>query len=778
MGHLISKPQCMEVIMAKKARPAKKGNKKAAATIAPPHSPREMKKMMAKAMADLLGDATSPEREEAEQLVEKACEARSASQAERFARQALKLDPGQLEAYEILADLAPTPEAAIVQLEIGLREGEAFLGKQMFEENAGHFWGIHETRPYMQLRHTLASLLWQTGRRDEAIGHVQEMLRLNPNDNQGVREILAGWYLEERRFDEAEELLGRYQEGSAAWRYCRALLTFCQEGPTPRAAGELRQAQRANEFLPRFLTGMDVFSLEQPDFYSPGDEQEGMIFARHYLPAWRSTPGALAWLRKALNLDESRDVRKPAAELFDKALQDLPQCADETWEIEIQQLDEEMDLEGEVCRPFVFVAVVRDAGDPILFRCFADPLGSEEVFEWIEEAMLAPISGERRRPGKLLFSSSPLAKAIYKKLKRHKVRCEYEPNLSTANDVLRTRRDFIRQIAKGSPDAIGDLDVADLRDLPQDVDEVWQLEAGHLPVWVGSPDDGASPVVQLIVETRQHLVPAVDVPDAASGPAQPHRFLLRAISFPMDGEARRPGVVQVRSLAMGGAIRETLEALDIRLEVTSDLDAWDEAFDSLSQRISGGAQQRPAVVETAGATPEQIAAVFAAAAEFYRAAPWRLIIGDSILRIEAPSLASTPWFGCVMGQMGETFGIALYESEQYLRDMLRNQNPDARENMRGCSSLVVMFGERHEAAPQDAAAIKDRKLPLAAPEAYPTLMRVKPGMAIGQALLWEVKLMEAVLRAVPAYLRQRNRERQTLTVTACGTSSEVTVEYV
>lgn len=734
--------------------------------------------MMAKAMADLLGDATSPEREEAEHLVEKACESRSATQAERFARQALKLDPGQLEAYEILAELAPTPEAAIMQLEIGLREGEAFLGKQMFEENAGHFWGIHETRPYMQLRHALAGRMWQTGRRDEAIAHFQEMLRLNPNDNQGVRDMLAGWYLEERRFDAAEELLGRYQESSAAWRYSWALLRFCQEGATERAGQELRQAQQANEFLPRFLTGMEVFSLEQPDYYSPGDEQEGMIFARYYLPAWRSTPGALAWLRKTLNLVESLDSRKPAAEMFDKALQDLPQCADEIWEIEIQQLDEEMNVEGEVCRPFVFVAVEKESGNPILIRCFADPLGSEEVFEWIEEAMLAPISGERRRPGKLLFSSSPLAKAIYKKLKRHKVRCEYEPNLSIANDVLRTRRDFIRQIAKRSPDEIGDLDVADLRDLPQDVDEVWQLDADHLPVWVGSPDDGSSPLIQLIVETRQHLVPAVDIPETASSPVRPDRFLLKAISFPMDGEARRPGVVQVRSLAMGGAIRETLEALDIRLEVTSDLDAWDEAFSSLSERISGGGQQRPALVETAGATPEQVAGVFAAAAEFYRAAPWRLVIGDSILRIKAPSLASMPWFGCVMGQMGETFGIAVYENEKYLRDMLANQNPDPRENMRGCSSLVVMFGERHESAPQDAAAIKDRKLPLAAPEAYPTLMRVKPGIAIGQALLWEVKLMEAVLRAIPAYLKQRTRQRQKLTVTAFGTSSEVTVEYV
>jgi hypothetical protein len=282
----------------------------------------------------------------------------------------------------------------------------------------------------------------------------------------------------------------------------------------------------------------------------------------------------------------------------------------------------------------------------------------------------------------------------------------------------------------------------------------------------------------LIVDAGENLVPGVDIQSDPQESPRPDQSLLKAISFPMVGEPRRPGVVQVRTEEAARALRETLEELDIRLEETGDLDSWDEAFASLAQSIGGGGQQRPALAELSGATAEQIAGVFAAAADFYRAAPWRLVIGDSVIRIDAPVLSTVPWFACVMGQMGETFGVALYEDEQYVRELLREQNPDPSQSMRGCSSLVLMYGEKHEAAPQDATVIHERRLPLAAPEAYPSLMRVKPGIAIQKPLVWEVKLMEAVLRAIPAYLKMRKRDGQTVQVPAFGQTVAVTLQFV
>ncbi len=73
------------------------------------------------------------------------------------------------------------------------------LGPEFFEENVGHFWGIVETRPYMRARLGLAFTLWGTGERDAAIEQAQDMLRLNPGDNQGVRYPLMLWLLETER---------------------------------------------------------------------------------------------------------------------------------------------------------------------------------------------------------------------------------------------------------------------------------------------------------------------------------------------------------------------------------------------------------------------------------------------------------------------------------------------------------------------------------------------------------------------------------------------------
>ena len=80
----------------------------------------------------------------------------------------------------------------------GLEAGKKAIGEKEFNELKGHFWMAHETRPYMRAKAGLASCLFFMRRYDEAIKHYQEMLELNPNDNQGVRYQLAVWLVEQK----------------------------------------------------------------------------------------------------------------------------------------------------------------------------------------------------------------------------------------------------------------------------------------------------------------------------------------------------------------------------------------------------------------------------------------------------------------------------------------------------------------------------------------------------------------------------------------------------
>jgi tetratricopeptide (TPR) repeat protein len=87
-------------------------------------------------------------------------------------------------------ETASSSDEALRLYRQGVEAGEKALGKAAFRDDVGSFWGILETRPYMRARQGLAEALWTTGLRDETAEHYQDMLRLNPNDNQGIRYLL------------------------------------------------------------------------------------------------------------------------------------------------------------------------------------------------------------------------------------------------------------------------------------------------------------------------------------------------------------------------------------------------------------------------------------------------------------------------------------------------------------------------------------------------------------------------------------------------------------
>ena len=219
----------------------------------------------------------------------------------RLARQALTISEDCADAYVLLAEeVARSPEEAKRLYEQGVGAGERALPPQMFEEEVGNFWSMIETRPYMRARLGLAQCLWLLEERALAIEHLQDMLRLNPNDNQGVRWLLANYLLEEGRDGELGELLARYpDEASAIWLYTRALWLFRHEGATKKANTALRKAMRSNPFVPSYLLGLRELPGELPAYMGVGDESEAIAYVVEAILAWDGTEGALEWLLDA-----------------------------------------------------------------------------------------------------------------------------------------------------------------------------------------------------------------------------------------------------------------------------------------------------------------------------------------------------------------------------------------------------------------------------------------------------------------------------------------------
>jgi tetratricopeptide (TPR) repeat protein len=235
--------------------------------------------------------------ERAQDIMYDAWDAKGTDRVE-LARKALSISNDCADAYVLLAEEAAADLAdAIRLLEDGVSAGEWALGERIFAEEVGYFWGILETRPYMRARFDLAHLLHLKGERVPAIAHMQDLLRLNPGDNQGVRDELATCLLEEGDLEALKKLLEAYPDDcSAVWYYSRALLEYRLGGRTPEADACLVRAFEQNRFVPPYLLGKKAFPVRAPEYMSIGDETEAVVYALDNDRVWEETPGALMWM--------------------------------------------------------------------------------------------------------------------------------------------------------------------------------------------------------------------------------------------------------------------------------------------------------------------------------------------------------------------------------------------------------------------------------------------------------------------------------------------------
>jgi tetratricopeptide (TPR) repeat protein len=238
--------------------------------------------------------------EQAQEIMWDAWDETNRKRRVELARKALALSENCADAFVLLAEeTASSPAEALDLYEKGVRAGERALGDEPFNEDVGSFWGILETRPYMRARAGLANSLRETGRISEAIEHYQELLRLNPNDNQGNRDMLAVCFLNARRDTEAQELLNRYPEGiTALWMYTAALVAFRLSGASADAAQKLRDAAKRNPYVPAYLLGRKRLPRQLPPTYTLGGPDEAAIYAELHMDSWAKTAGALEWLNR------------------------------------------------------------------------------------------------------------------------------------------------------------------------------------------------------------------------------------------------------------------------------------------------------------------------------------------------------------------------------------------------------------------------------------------------------------------------------------------------
>ena len=249
-------------------------------------------------LATITGGSDDDALSKAQEVMYDAWERTTSRSRIALARKALTISPLCADAYNLLADEAATPEETRDLYIRGVEAGQLALGPEGFEEFDGHFWGFLETRPYMRARHGLAMTLLQLGEEDAALEHFRAMLKLNPNDNQGIRYLLLAGLLRRGDLADAKALLMSYaDEWSANWLYTRALIAFREgTGNKPAALKLLKDARSSNEHVPAILVGNKPPVLNETGYVTMGGPDEATYYVLEFGKAWKDTPGAVAWL--------------------------------------------------------------------------------------------------------------------------------------------------------------------------------------------------------------------------------------------------------------------------------------------------------------------------------------------------------------------------------------------------------------------------------------------------------------------------------------------------
>ncbi len=211
-------------------------------------------------------------------------------------------EPNELDELDELLELvlADTELKALEPMQMLLEIMESgLITKQFIKDNTGYFWGLHETRPYMMLRAHRAKIHALHGYTQKAQSELEELLKLNPNDNQANRFLLMNCLIINKQWEKLEALLADFDFQELHTTASRALSAFVKHGDSKPANDYKKMLQQQNKHFTKILTGQEKLKEQQPPYFSPGSKEEvGVYLDSLGKQAWISVPASLFWLRK------------------------------------------------------------------------------------------------------------------------------------------------------------------------------------------------------------------------------------------------------------------------------------------------------------------------------------------------------------------------------------------------------------------------------------------------------------------------------------------------
>lgn len=261
--------------------------------------PNPFKELIAKLSAEL---------DRAQEYADMAWEEDSKSKRIKLAKQALAMSEYCVDAYLLLAeDSARDADEKLKLLLQAVQAGRNVIGERDFASLVGDFWLVAKTRPYMRAILKLAEFYAEQDDHTHAIEVYEDMLMLNKSDNLGVRYPLSSCLLTVGRDNDVRQLLTDFKSDKTAfWLYTKAFVSYRQKPDSKTANADLAKALFANELVPNYLLERKRFPVFCSTDFVIGSDEEAVLYADLNLDSWRSTEGAIEWLRNAVDSGQTK----------------------------------------------------------------------------------------------------------------------------------------------------------------------------------------------------------------------------------------------------------------------------------------------------------------------------------------------------------------------------------------------------------------------------------------------------------------------------------------
>jgi hypothetical protein len=222
------------------------------------------------------------------------------------------------------------------------------------------------------------------------------------------------------------------------------------------------------------------------------------------------------------------------------------------------------------------------------------------------------------------------------------------------------------------------------------------------------------PSVFLCVDIGSGFVLCADVVD----PAEAHATAgARCAGLVRGAVNRAPTTVRVPTPELAAALRDVGLGFEVVVAATPEIDRVFESFLEHTARTGSG----PESYLGPGIDAATIEQLFAAAARLHQAQPWTKIPPDACLQVDCPALAIHSGLLVVVGQMGQSFGFAIFPDQEAFDALQLLGQTGA-----GVAPPQIMFSydTRDELPRALVDEVRSHRWKLAGPAAYPSAMRL------------------------------------------------------